>query len=272
MKNRKILRSYKRKFHGGRRTVVRIVDFIFFRLLFVGVFYLWFRTQVNTTLSLWLSVIAMLMVSVLISLINSIRFDKFVAAERKKLLHAHILRQLQLMPYDEFKSLVGKSFSHAHIFPLQSCDDVTRNDMLHIIKYAKSLGISSAAVCATSSFTAEARRFSECVQGIELTLIDRDELIYKVISSFDEYSIEELEKDELLRAEREKKLRRSGLKKVFAPSMALKYAAAAVALFVLSLFTEYALYFKLMAFISLSVGAISLTLPLYKPHRRDAER
>ena len=110
--NKQLIRCLKKKLYGGRGLFSRTVDYIALRaIVFMGC-YMWFSAMVaNGVAKAMLSLASTGFISVGLDLINSLRLDSLIRAERRRVSAAALNDRLLLMTDDERNRLIAEHIS-----------------------------------------------------------------------------------------------------------------------------------------------------------------
>lgn len=267
MKERKLILSYyKRRLYKGRTALARGVDFIALRLVMLCAAYLWFSSEVESTvMAVILSVTATLTASVAAELIKSIRFEHFITKERKALAAKLFRERLVQLTHAEFFELVrGYVVEHADAFApdclvctVQSAAPVSEDDVLRACRSAKAKGTDKVCVFTASSVSKQAVSLSTRLNGMEVSFVTADELVAHGEAQELLPGDEAVDAAVLAVAKRERERRKKAVSKPFERWRMRRYIFVAVGLFALSFFVEQALYFRLLSAACLSFGAIA---------------
>ena len=102
-----LLRYYKRRFYHGRSFIARAVDFLALRVITLAACYLWFTTLIdNTVMAAVLSLTALATISVAVELFKSLRLERFIQKERKRISERLFRERLLILPKEEFLAVV----------------------------------------------------------------------------------------------------------------------------------------------------------------------
>ena len=110
--NKQLIRCLKKKLYGGRGLFSRTVDYIALRaIVFMGC-YMWFSAMVaNGVAKAMLSLASTGFIFVGLDLINSLRLDSLIRAERRRVSAAALNDRLLLMTDDERNRLIAEHIS-----------------------------------------------------------------------------------------------------------------------------------------------------------------
>ncbi|OQB24099.1 MAG: hypothetical protein BWY11_01377 [Firmicutes bacterium ADurb.Bin182] len=279
MKDRnRILRYYKKKMYRGRSVIARAFDFFALRLVFAASCYLWFLYMVhNKVLSIILTVIALLMFCVAAQLISSIRLDKFIAKEHRRLQHDCLSEQMILMPRSEFYSLAKRcaplldgmkivqneltmDMQPCLLYTVQQVTPVDSNVLLKAYQAARRRFLSKILLFSSSEITADAKAFSKRLNEVKFRLVE-PKVIFEYAEKLGLFAdTGQMEEKILKEQETAKQKLRTAQALPFSAGRAGRYLIAAAALFALSFATEYTLYYRMIAGACAGFAGISFWL------------
>lgn len=261
-----ILRYYKRKFNHGRTLVARAVDFTALRIITLAACYLWFSTLTdNTLIAAVLSFTALLTISISIELVKSIRFDRFVAMERKRVAERLFRERLLILPKEEFLAIV-KAYLEGQaadfvgdtlVYPVRTAAPVDADTVLKAYRAAQKRGLAAAVVFSASPVLPGARRLAERYNEVTMTFVTPDDLIASKAAAGFMPGDDAVEEAILAAIQAEKAGRKRNASSPFASGRLRRYVLVAVALFALSFFVKYTLYYRLLSAACLSFGALA---------------
>lgn len=293
MNTEKITRQYyRREFYGGRNRVARLLDFLLFRafMLFAG--YVWFLSQVqNQLLAIALAAIAMLMVSALIELIKSIRFDAFVERKKKQLYAKALLEHIVLMPPKELRELLVSTLPS-----LAGCTDIVHHNggfvaeqtfyvviqqhpseeilpsrLIKLLNLARPAHCDKLEIYSTARFSADTAELADKVDGLSIALHEPSDLIALVAS------VNALPKEETIQemivaetAKERQKFRRIS-RTVFLPVKTRRYLYCAGIIVSASFITGYRVYYPLAAAVCICLAIFSWWYSWRSTHVKPSE-
>lgn len=264
-KKRILMKYYKQRLYRGRTALARAVDFVALRLILLAAGYLWFTTKVDS--SLMAGVLALTTVTTLsvgAELYKSIRLERFILKERKSLAEKLFREKLVLLTRQEFLELVrsyltvhGEEFAGDSVVYLsQTVAPVGEDAVLTACRAAKKRGVGAVALFSASPVSEAAR-----------TLAGRMEQAVRFIApeqltahgSANDMLPDESAIDAAILAQQEKirRQRKKSISEPFAQSRLRRYGIVAIALFALSFFVPYTLYYRVLAGACLSLGALT---------------
>ena len=201
MLEKRMKRYYRRLLYGNRSPLARAIDFVAVRGMVFFLGFLWFSYLLKGTgPGLFLAGILTLMLSVILSLIRSLRLEAYVEEKRVQLMRDYLFEQMVLMPRDQFLStardLIGamgyqKDDDHPAGFialhggrrclvcALQNHpqNPVSAQQILECYRMATSLQIDEALLVSISALSPEAREFIHKLPGFSLDIINRAKLL-----------------------------------------------------------------------------------------------
>ena len=146
---REALRCYKRRLYGGRTAFARVVDFVMLRLVALAVLLLWFYTRIDNAVLIWLlSIVALMMLSVAIELIGSIRLERFIRKERDRMRTQAFAEKLLMLPAGGFHALMceyirthaGDFDADAPVFPVRRREKLDEDMLVLLCRRAAACG------------------------------------------------------------------------------------------------------------------------------------
>lgn len=272
MKDRRaIMRYYKRKLYSGRNAVARAADYISFRLIAFICCYLWFAQALsNSAARILLSLAATGFVSVAADLVGSLRLDRFIKAERKRIADGEVSRRMLLLTSaerlpvirDYIKAHPQDFSSGAAIYPLHKSAPVSEDDVLSALRLSKERGASGVVIIHSSELTdAALAAAGEGARFISFRSMLNDAALQPLTPS-------ESEIDALILASiaARRRKRKAALSMPLGDGRTRRYIAVAMGLLAASFFVEQALYYRLASAACISLGAIAWWL-----NRRTAQ-
>lgn len=105
----RMLRYYRKKMHGGRSLVARIIDLVVFRFFFAFMlFWVLLYFSRSFTVSLTISIFLTIALSLLILLINRKRTERFICKEINSIKEKCLLETLTFMTIHQFSDYIDK--------------------------------------------------------------------------------------------------------------------------------------------------------------------
>lgn len=267
MKNQTLLlRYYKRRFYHGRSFIARAVDFLALRVITLAACYLWFTTLIdNTVMAAVLSVTALMTISVAVELVKSLRLDRFIQRERKRIAERLFRERLLILPKEGFLAVVkaflegqrGQFADDCLVYTVQSASPVSADTVLRAHRAAQRRGLTAAVIFSAAPVSPEASALARRYDGVAVSFITPDDLIASG-SAVDFLPDDKAVDEAILSAARAEKARRkSAASAPFAEGRMRRYILVALALFALSFFVKYTLYYRLLSAACLSFGALA---------------
>lgn len=268
----RILRYYKKRMYHGRSLAARILDLISLRLILFAACYLWFLSTVrDQAVSVILSITAVLMFSVIMALIHSLRLDRFIEKERKRLVGENLREQLALMPRQEFARLArqaaqalpdytnpgGKPCYRGEpclVYAMQQLTPPTLDDMLSVYRAARRKQVSEVLLYTAVPAGADAEAFLRRLSEVSIHPQSPEILVELSRTEQNEMCADELITKKLSDAAAEKKRKRA---QPFAKGQTRRYLICAAILLAISFLTRYTLYYRLLAGVSLALAGMS---------------
>jgi len=270
--SRHILRYYKRRMYHGRSTAARALDFVSLRLILFIACYLWFLSLVhNQLVSGVLSITAVLMFSVVMALLHSLRLDRFIEKERRRLVGETLREQLALMPKQEFARLTQQAAqalpdydaaggtpryrgNPCLVYAMQQLSPPSLDDMLTVYRAARRKQVTEVLLYTAVPAGTDAESFVRRLSEVSIRLQPPDVLVELCREQQKETLAEELIEKKISDAAAEKKRKRA---QPFAKGQTRRYLVCAAMLLAASFLTRYALYYRLLAGISLALAGMS---------------
>ncbi len=275
LKNQTILlRHYKRRFCHGRSFIARAVDFLALRVITLAACYLWFTTLIdNTVMAAVLSATALVTISVAVEIIKSFRFERFVRKERRRVAERLFRERLLILPREGFLAVVraylqarpGRFPEDSLVYTVQSAFPVSPDTVLRAHRAAERRGLASAVIFSATAASPEAVALAKRYDGVSIAFVTPDDLLCDGSAADflpDDTAIDE---DILSAARAERARRRQKASAPFAEGRMRRYVLVALALFALSFFVEYTLYYRLLSAACLSFGALAWWLNALAP-------
>ena len=277
MKNKRLLmRWYKRKFYNGRSIVARTVDFVALRIIILAACYLWFITRIdNTVMAAVLSFTALAAISVAAEIIKSMRLVRFIDRERVQIAHSIFRERLLILPKEEFLAIV-KAYLGEHracypdeclVFTVQSSMPVNADTVLRAFRAAKKRSLAAAVIFSAAPVSKEAHAITKSLSGVSVGFVTPDALLKSASATAFLPTPDAVDEAILSAAAKAKAQRKKTASEPFASGRMRRYVLVAAALFALSFFVKYTAYYRMLAALSLSFGALAFWLNLFSPIR-----
>lgn len=273
--SRRITRYYKQRMYHGRSTAARAFDFAALRLIFLCACYLWFLNLTRfPPLAAALSVISMLMFSVVMSLLQSIRLDRFIAKERARLTEESLREQLALTPPEEFASLAQQAAETLEdydaasgvplyrgrpciVYPLQRLSPAGADDLLAAYHTARRRQVSDVLLYTAVPAGAEADSFCRRLSEVHIHIQPPDALLAILLKQQQPEDPDELVRRKLADALAEKRKKRA---QPFAKGQTRRYLVCTAVLAAASFAARYALYYRMLAGVCAVLAGVSFFL------------
>ena len=248
--NKQLIRCLKKKLYGGRGLFSRTVDYIALRaIVFMGC-YMWFSAMVaNGVAKAMLSLASTGFISVGLDLINSLRLDSLIRAERRRVSAAALNDRLLLMTDDERNRLIAEHISKEGkqadrlICSVHRSEGPTPDDMLKAARAARKRGLSKVSVYYGGPLQSNAKATASACPDITFTLTPLSSLLTKEQLKELSPSAQEADAAILAEFERERINKKAARTSVFAAGRLRGYIIAAACLTGLSFFVDNALYY-----------------------------
>ncbi len=254
---------YKRKLYGGRGFLARGVDFIFLRAVILGAGYLFFASKTDAASLRWVLNLTLLgLICVCAELYKSLRMDTFKQRERARIQQDYAREQLLLLPGREYAAM-ARAHARANpeayppgclIFPLQKSEPIQKDALLSILRVARCKGCTQIALFSVSPVSEDA---SALLESTPITIQPQGFAVLGTMANERGLLLDEDGIDlRILEIAGAKKKNRKA-KAAFAPERVKRYLFVAAGLFAFSFFAPYALYYRLMAIVCISLGTLS---------------
>jgi len=244
-------RYFKQKRHGGKTTFARALDYIALRVILFLAAFLFFRIRLDTLRASILAAILLLSTALLLHAIETVRLERFIRRETVRIRRLLMQQSLALLDEDAFLQLCKRTGGEQAI-PLQVAEAVSADMLLPLLRKHRR----GCTVCSSAGFTQAAEELATR-STYPIRLLGTDALL-SVVHEGDALWADDAAICAYIEAERRRgKRMRSQLKKRFAEHSSLygrKYLLTAGLLFLLSFFTRYTLYYRLLATVSMTVA------------------
>lgn len=269
-----LLRYYKRRFYHGRSFVARAVDFLALRVITLAAWYLWFTTLIdNTVMAAVLSLTALATISVAVELFKSLRLERFIQKERKRISERLFRERLLILPKEEFLAVVkafleGRRSQFADdclVYTVQSALPVSEDTVLRAHRAAQRRMLTAAVIFSAAPVSPEAAALARRYDGVALSFVTPDDLLASGSAANFLPDDKAVDKAILSAAQGEKVRRRKAASAPFAEGRVRRYVLVALALFALSFCVKYTLYYRLLSAACLSFGALAWWLNTLAP-------
>lgn len=270
LKNRRLLlRFYKRRLYNDRSLFARAVDFVALRMILLALCYLWFITRIdNTVMAAILSFIALGAVSVAAEIIKSMRLARFIARERTRTAERIFREKLLVLPQREFLALI-KAYLSEHrdaygddclVSVVRSSSPLAADAVYRAYRGAENRRFAKAVIVSAAPVSKEAAAAAERFENVDIRFITPDMLVKSAGAMPFLPAADAVDAALLSAAEKAKAARKKTASEPFAAGRMRRYILIALALFALSFFVKYALYYRMLAAFSLSFGALAFWL------------
>ena len=263
---RKLINYYKRKMYGGRSMVARVVDFIALRLILFVCMYLWFKSTVsNGIMAVLLALATLGFLCVAIELIKSIRLDRFLSKERRRIGGELLRKKLLLFTKDEQLEHIRKfvkahpdTFSDHHlIYTACKAAPVSEDDILCACRAARNRGCTMITVFHTSEIDKHATLACSGYQELRFQFVRLEVILSEEEKRRLIPKDAEIDKSILEELRLQKARRKETASLAFSSGRTWYYLLAAAGLFAASFFVKYPLYYRMVAAACVSFGTIS---------------
>lgn len=244
-------RYLKSRFYHGQSALARAVDYAALRLLIFILAFLFFRGRCDTIgQAALLSAIALALIMIPLRLVRLYRYESFVLKETARLQEKLFLERLCRMPEAALRALSRPHAKGAKLIVLRRAEKADADAVLT----ASSLD-GRAALLATGGYTPFAKTFAASLENGVALIEPADLLPDAEALGFlpDEEDAFDRMRLVVERAKDSKKRLRAA---VFSGAFPGKYFLTAALLIVLSFFTRYAVYYRLLAILSTLIATV----------------
>lgn len=251
-----VIRSYMRgKLCGGKNRFARALDYVALRLiLFISAYYLYLPRFASRPRAMLLAAITLAMAMLLLHLGGEIRYERFCQRELTRVRKLLLQDRLSMLDMQSAIPLVS-SLCPVGATPvvLQRALPVNADALLAIRRTHAACGELHVFSC--TPYDEAARAYAARTNGL-LVLHAPDELLSAALRADMRPSDDEVYEAIAAQLAYEKTRRRRRLPTPFATGGACKYALLALLLTALSFLTSYALYYRLLAGLCMTVAAL----------------
>ena len=263
---RALMHYYKQRLYGGRGAFARAVDFVSLRLMGLLLCYLHFSVTIaNMVMAGLMSLVAMAFATMAGELIKSIRLDRFIRKERKAIALELTKKRLLVMPLEEQHSRL-RAFARANpqpfreagaVFSLHRITPVTPDDVLAAVAVARKRQAPGIILFHQGPISKEAMTLAEACEDIKVTFLS----LWDILTPQDMADLapgdKEIDEAILARLALGKKKRKDALSRPFSQGRTGRYLLCAAGLFAASFFVAYPIYYRLMAALCITFGAMA---------------
>ena len=255
---RELERYFRKKCAGGRSGFARAFDAVSLRLLLAAAAFLWCRPYFPLWAAAALALTAAALLSLALGAANAWRLTRFTARETRRIRGVLLCDRLTMLSASEAIQLTAPLCAEGETpLPLFGASEATADQLIAGLKRhapEEKLAVFSAMGYGASA-RALARRLPE-----RLRLCEREALFAaaeKAGMRADDAAVHAFIRAELTAGKR----RRAHIRaQTFAPGGAKRYLLTAAALTLLSFVTRYPLYCRMLAGLSLTLGAASAAM------------
>lgn len=249
---------YKRRFYRGRTAFARAADFIALRVILLIACYLWFSFNVESIIAAAvLTAAAVVAISVFAELVKSVRLEKFILRENARLSKKLFSESLVLMPRSKFLGIVreyikchGKEFAgESLVYTAQTLSPVDEETVLCACRAANRRGCKSLFIFSSASVSQPARDIAARYDGLSVAFISGD-----MLASCAKMPDDNAVRQYILKQAEQKK---HSVSTAIGRGRCARYLLVAAALFALSFFVSYTLYYRMLAGACVSLAALS---------------
>lgn len=257
LENRAVERYMQKKHNGGKSMLARCVDYVALRLILFAVAYVFYlpRFEKRTTVLL-LSAITLALAMLVLHLIGEVRYQRFCIREFRSMRRQLLCDRLLLLETQLAIPLVS-SLCPSGTTPvvLQRALPVDANALLSIVRTHRACGELHIFPC--TAYDDSARDFAARTNGM-LVLHPADELYAAAVQAGMRPEDDEVRAAIRARAVYDGKRKRHGRIRSIVEVGARKYVLIALLLMLLSFLTDYALYYRLLSSLCMTIAAFGV--------------
>lgn len=269
--NKTIRQYYKQRQHGGRGTFARIVDSVALHAVAAAAGYLWFRYYVRGAGYVFLlTSVTTLLFFIAMRLWSSLRFDRFVIKESRRLTDVVLRERLLLLPAAGFQSICEKAAANMEhseygqegvcLWCAQQATPVREDTILEAYRGAREIHAFKLLLCSLSPLSEEAAALLGRLP-VEAVWLPQEALLTAARETAG-YAVDDMDVEAYIRSEiRAHSERRIHVQaQPFAAGNAKKYLLLAALLIAASFIVGYKLYYRLLAGACLALFSLTLLL------------
>ena len=263
---RALMRYYKQRLYGGRGAFARAVDFVSLRLMGLLLCYLHFSVTIaNLVVAGLMSLVAMAFATIAGELIKSIRLDRFIRKERNAIAQELTKKRVLVMPKEEQHSRL-RAFAKANpqafraagaVFTLQRISPVTPDDVLCAVAAARKRKAPGIILFHQGPVSKKAQTLAKACEDISVSFLS----LWEILTPQDLAALApgdgEIDAAILARLAQGKEKRKDALSRPFRQGRTGRYLLCAAGLFAASFFVAYPIYYRLMAALCITFGAMA---------------
>lgn len=262
--NKDVRSCYKRSRSGERTAFARIADKVFYTVLTYLILKLLLQEAGFASYAAGLMAICFTVIFLIAAhIVSDIMLDRYIRRDRKDRMRRKFAFDLAMMSDEEFMRLVDASLEDQrsgpkHMEVIQRISPVNADDVLKGCRAARNEGADTLVIAASSKIDDSAKEYAKNVGNMKIVFVSSDELVELMLK---ENGVDDEAADALFMAEQEEKTakkKRSISEKFAAQKNFAPYFMCGFALFVLSLFTRFSLYYKLIAVVCVWAGSFKL--------------
>ncbi len=254
---KQLLRYFKQRRYGGRNLFARTLDYIALRVILFAAAFLFFRLHLDTPRSALLAALSLAVASLLLHVAREITMARFVKKEMIRIRRLLMREKLMFLPEAAFLELCRRAGGVENPIPMQRAEPVGADALLPLLRQSPDQAL---VICSSAGFTPAAEAFV-LHSPRRARLIGPDALV-TAAGQADALWPDDEAVHAYIAAEQRRRAgarRRLGeLLRENAGAYGRKYALTAGILLLLSFFTRYTLYYRILAGLCLSIAAASL--------------
>ncbi|MEG1560115.1 MAG: hypothetical protein RRY79_00235 [Clostridia bacterium] len=243
----------RRAANGGKNSIAAALDTLLFTVLALFISFavmLEFGFKKRAAICVALIITALFLV--ILMLIKKKRSEKRIKRERARLAEQYFKEKLILMDRGEFlgvletlKQEYGIDERKTIVYSVQKCAELTADTVVLAYRAAIRASFKDIAIFSASCPSKEAKELIAKIDNVNITVYSPEEIIKKVGKTLiDDKKIDAL----IIKSEKEKKNRGKTLfANAFKAYRIKPYMLTGLILMILSFFTRYALYFRIIA-------------------------
>ncbi|MHB1315350.1 MAG: hypothetical protein ACYCX2_07700 [Christensenellales bacterium] len=282
MSDKQMIRFYKQKLYNNRSILARSFDFAALRLAFFGVMVLLLRPRLNSILAAaFVALVAVAMLSVALHVLSSVRLEKFIKEYKGILRRQYIKERLSLLNSSFFMNLCktvliekgcriifirnkrgiavkNKKLVYIEMLQNHCSEPLSAQELLDFYHRAKEKHTPQAMIFFCTSLSSEAKEFLEKITDLEIECVAEESLVQSAKKIGLSPSPEDIVQMIIKETESRRKAKASFRSIIFMPQKTKRYALSGVLLYIMSFFTGYNLYFRIIAIVLFALSALSL--------------
>lgn len=254
---KQLLRYFKQRRYGGRNLLARTLDYIALRFILFAAAFLFFRLHLDTPRSALLAALSVLIVSLLLHVAREITMARFIKKEMIRIRRFLMREKLMFLPEPAFLELCRRCGGVEDPIPLQRAEPVGADALLPLLRQSQDR---PPVICSSAGFTPAAEAF--VLRSPHRTRLIGPDALVAAAGQSDALWPDDEAVHAYIAAEQRRganaRRRLGELLRTGAGTYGKKYALTAGVLLLLSFFTRYTLYYRMLAGLCLSIAAVAL--------------